>query len=375
MVAPGAVAQLQMPGDEVGVQMGEDHMRDAQPVLRGGVEVLIDVALGIDDRGDLRLLVADQVRGVRKGNSDKTGAGSCAKIPGPCPSIHAANFSASAPPSRARSRRARCRRGAAGAAAGGAAHRRGFRRARLHRRQRARPHQRHHHAARRSICVKHGRFVAVGSTIDIRNLANSRTQVVDAQRMTVVPGFIDCHSHPSGVEELYGVDTNLRTGREIQSAIRQKAERSAPEVWINGFMFDDTKLDRPLTRKDLDEATTEHPCRWRTAAAIRRSTTPRRFELAGITRDTPDPADGRFFREQRRAERPRRENAPRASSARSAGGALHARAAARPRAQGHSAHVHAVQNAVRSQTTCTKRRHGGHRIRSSPTRTAAEAAS
>ena len=83
--------------------------------------------------------------------------------------------------------------------------------------------------------------------------------MIDAQRMTVVPGFIDAHSHPSGVEELYGVNTNLRTVREIQSAIRAKVETTAPEVWITGFMFDDTKLDRPLTRKDLDEATTEHP--------------------------------------------------------------------------------------------------------------------
>src|SRR4029079_5430354 len=89
--------------------------------------------------------------------------------------------------------------------------------------------------------------------------ATARTTSVDAQQMTIVPGFIDAHSHPSGVEELAAVNRTRRTVREIQSAIRQKAERTAPEVWINGFMFDDTKLDRPLTRKDLDEATTEHP--------------------------------------------------------------------------------------------------------------------
>ena len=75
----------------------------------------------------------------------------------------------------------------------------------------------------------------------------------------ICPGFIDAHCHPSGVEELYGVNTNLRTVREIQAAIRQKAENTAPEIWITGFMFDDTKLDRPLTKKDLDEATTDHP--------------------------------------------------------------------------------------------------------------------
>ncbi len=75
-----------------------------------------------------------------------------------------------------------------------------------------------------AFAVKNGRFTAVGSTSDVRNLATARTPVIDAQRMTVVPGFIDAHSHPSGVEELYGVNTNLRTVREIQAAIRAKVE-------------------------------------------------------------------------------------------------------------------------------------------------------
>src|SRR5262245_58867093 len=64
-----------------------------------------------------------------------------------------------------------------------------------------------------AFAVKNGRFVAVGSSADVRNLATGRTQILDAQRMTVTPGFIDAHSHPSGVEELYGVNTNLRTVR------------------------------------------------------------------------------------------------------------------------------------------------------------------
>jgi predicted amidohydrolase YtcJ len=147
------------------------------------------------------------------------------------------------------------------------------------------------------FAVKNGRFTAVGSTSDVRNLATARTMVIDAQRMTVVPGFIDAHSHPSGVEELYGVNTNLRTVREIQSAIRAKVETTPPEVWITGFMFDDTKLDRPLTRKDLDEATTEHPVSVAHRGGHTNFYNSKAFELAGITDATPDPPDGRFFRD------------------------------------------------------------------------------
>src|SRR5438874_2329514 len=144
-----------------------------------------------------------------------------------------------------------------------------------------------------AFAVRNGRFVAVGSSADVRNLATARTPVIDARTMTVVPGFIDAHCHPSGVEELYGVNTNLRTVREIQSAIRRKAESSSPEVWITGFMFDDTKLDRPLTRKDLDEATTEHPVSVAHRGGHTNFYNSKAFELAGITARPPDPPNAR----------------------------------------------------------------------------------
>ena len=68
------------------------------------------------------------------------------------------------------------------------------------RRERARLHERRALPRAEAFAVKDGRFVAVGSTSDIRNLATRRTQVIDAQRMTVTPGFIDAHCHPSGVQ-------------------------------------------------------------------------------------------------------------------------------------------------------------------------------
>src|SRR5271170_8115193 len=46
-----------------------------------------------------------------------------------------------------------------------------------------------------SFAVKDGRFVAVGSTTDIRALAGVNTEIFDAQHMTIVPGFNDSHNH------------------------------------------------------------------------------------------------------------------------------------------------------------------------------------
>jgi predicted amidohydrolase YtcJ len=148
-----------------------------------------------------------------------------------------------------------------------------------------------------AFAVKNGRFVAIGSTSDVRNLASPGTTVFDAQRMTVVPGFIDAHSHPSGVEELYGVNSNVRTMAALLDAIHKKAQTSAPGLWVTGFMFDDTKLDRVLTRRDLDEASRDHPIVIHHRGGHTSWYNSKALELAGITRDTPDPPDGRFFRD------------------------------------------------------------------------------
>src|SRR6202044_751683 len=49
-----------------------------------------------------------------------------------------------------------------------------------------------------AFAVKGGRFLAVGSTADIKGLIGKKTQTYDARQMTVVPGFIDAHNHGGG---------------------------------------------------------------------------------------------------------------------------------------------------------------------------------
>ena len=169
--------------------------------------------------------------------------------------------------------------------------------------------------------------------------------MIDAQRMTVVPGFIDAHCHPSGVQELYGVNTNLRTVREIQAAIKKKADATPPGFWVTGFMFDDTKLDRPLTRKDLDEATTEHPVSVAHRGGHTNFYNSKAFELAGITSGHARSRRRPLLQGQRRAERPRRRERARRVQPRRQARDVHAGAAPRPRAQGH-AHMSELFNAA-----------------------------
>jgi predicted amidohydrolase YtcJ len=153
-----------------------------------------------------------------------------------------------------------------------------------------------------AFAVENGRFAAVGSTADVEHLAApGRTVVVDVEGMTVVPGFIDAHSHPSGagLNALKNVNTNLGSIARIQAALRERAAATPPGRWIIGYMYDDTKQEegRPLNKWDLDAVSTEHPIVVGHRGGHTGVYNSRAFELAGVTASTPDPFGGHFFRE------------------------------------------------------------------------------
>jgi predicted amidohydrolase YtcJ len=150
-----------------------------------------------------------------------------------------------------------------------------------------------------AFAVKDGRFLAVGRSDDIRNLASTRTRVIDAGGMFVAPGFIDCHCHPSGVNELYGVNANVRTVADLRANIAKRVAETPPGFWVDSFMFDDTKLDKVLTRRDLDDISPNHPVSVNHRGGHTTWFNSKALTLAGITRETKDPEHGRFFRDGR----------------------------------------------------------------------------
>ncbi|NNF14868.1 MAG: amidohydrolase [Gemmatimonadetes bacterium] len=152
-----------------------------------------------------------------------------------------------------------------------------------------------------AFAVRGDRFIAVGSNDDVRNLSGPDTRVLDAAGATVVPGFIDAHSHPSGagLNALRNVNTNLGSIARIQDALRARAAETPPGEWLVGYMYDDTKQEegRPLNRVDLDEVSTDHPIVVGHRGGHTGVYNSRAFELAGVTVNTPDPFGGHFYRE------------------------------------------------------------------------------
>jgi predicted amidohydrolase YtcJ len=156
-----------------------------------------------------------------------------------------------------------------------------------------------------AFAVSGGRFVAIGRTADIKGLAGKRTRTLDAKQMTIVPGFTDCHNHAGGTTLLYEVlvgnpfEVEFVTIASIVEKLRAKARQLPPGTWVEGYFHDDTKLKdkRPLTVRDLDQVSTEHPVAVRHRGGHTSFYNSKALELAKVTKDTPNPPGGTFDRD------------------------------------------------------------------------------
>jgi predicted amidohydrolase YtcJ len=156
-----------------------------------------------------------------------------------------------------------------------------------------------------AFAVKGGRFMAVGTTSDIRGLAGRGTETIDGRGTTVVPGFIDCHNHAPGTTLLYDVlvgnpfEVEFVTIASIIEKLRARARETPPGTWVEGYFFDDTKVKdkRMLNVHDLDQVSTEHPVMVRHRGGHTAFYNSKAFQLAGVGRDTPNPPGGTFDRD------------------------------------------------------------------------------
>ena len=152
-----------------------------------------------------------------------------------------------------------------------------------------------------AVAIAGDRLLAVGANDEVLNLAAAGTKKINLSGKTVVPGFIDAHTHPvySGIRHLCRLDADLRSIQAIKNAIRTKAADTPKGEWVVGFKYDDTKTEegRKLVREDLDEAAPNHPVLIQHRGGHTAYVNSLAMKIAGITEDAPDPAGGHFVRD------------------------------------------------------------------------------
>jgi len=153
------------------------------------------------------------------------------------------------------------------------------------------------------VAIKGNKILAVAGKEALGEVRGAKTRVIDCQGRTIVPGFNDAHCHIlSFVRKLRSLDlspSSVSSILDIKTAIRRQAKSLPPGSWLTGTDYNEFYLaeKRHPNRRDLDEAAPHHP-----VALFHRSLhacvlNSRALSLAGITRETPEPAGALIERE------------------------------------------------------------------------------
>ncbi|MFZ5918035.1 MAG: amidohydrolase [Chloroflexota bacterium] len=155
-----------------------------------------------------------------------------------------------------------------------------------------------------AVAVVHDRIALVGSDADVRDTIGPETQIIDLKGRALLPGFIDAHCHIV----LYGLSRLWLNCRaevikdldELLALVKKAADELEPGQWIRSRGYEDTRLPPryALTRHDLDKAAPQHPVYLERVCGHVIVVNSRALELAGITRETPDPPGGEIERDQ-----------------------------------------------------------------------------
>ena len=158
-----------------------------------------------------------------------------------------------------------------------------------------------------ALAVKGGKILFVGSKIDAEKLRGSTTKVVNLSGKTLMPSFLDAHSHyinsllVANQCKLYAPPAG--PGKDVESivaALKHFAqERKIPKgEMIMGYGYDDTVMPngRLLNRDDLDKAFPDNPVRVDHVSmhgAVMNSLALKKY---GITAETKTPPGGVIVR-------------------------------------------------------------------------------
>ena len=113
-----------------------------------------------------------------------------------------------------------------------------------------------------AFAIRGGRFVAVGNNEEVLDLKGATTESINANGATIVPGFIDSHTHlSSGSKIVTGINlTGVREKSVWLEMIAERVKTMEPGEWLLGGRWDYTFENKGLpTRWELDEVSPNNP--------------------------------------------------------------------------------------------------------------------
>ena len=152
-----------------------------------------------------------------------------------------------------------------------------------------------------AIAIKGDRLIYVGDEAGVEAYIGPGTKVVDLGGKTVVPGLIEGHMHINGLgESLLQIDAFWKPKEDILAAVAAEVAKAEPGEWIRGrgwlnSVWEDTAYP---TKEELDAVAPNNPVFLTRADGHMCWVNSMAFELAGITKDTPNPQGGEYLKNE-----------------------------------------------------------------------------
>ncbi|MBU3589556.1 amidohydrolase [Polynucleobacter sp. 80A-SIGWE] len=157
-----------------------------------------------------------------------------------------------------------------------------------------------------ALAVQNGKIVAVGSKDAVtKEWQADNTKVVDLKGQTLMPGFIEPHTHlilTTMFERLWLNLSNYALPQSSIESIVQKLKAELKNVpkggWLTAFGVDPSRTTpfmAELTANDLDKVSTEVPILVVNTSGHIAYANHKALEIAGITNKTPNPKGGGVF--------------------------------------------------------------------------------
>ncbi len=151
-----------------------------------------------------------------------------------------------------------------------------------------------------AVAIKDGRIVFVGNKQEALQQKGEQTKLVDLQGKTLMPGFIDPHTHVM-LNALIAASTDVspfkyKTIKQVTEVLAQAAKKGS----VLAFGYDPSLMTDPgeLNFKTLDAISTEVPIVVINKSGHIAYGNHKAFELAKITDETPKPIGGSYEKDK-----------------------------------------------------------------------------
>lgn len=155
-----------------------------------------------------------------------------------------------------------------------------------------------------AIAVKDGKIITIGTKPEVKRLIGPMTEFIDLNGRTLTPGLVNTHDHllEHGISSAFIVNIRYPIAKSIEDInkiIKKRVEETQKGKWVLGHTWDETliKEHRYPNKYDLDPISPDHPVYIKRVFQMGVANS-QALELAGITKDTPDPEHGVIDRDE-----------------------------------------------------------------------------